>query len=173
MASARQKKKNTKTTLLRLNTMRLEYLKKLSKEDSDLEREISALEKKLKQSRKKLEVLKAYSTELDHRTKAAAREVAQKQIDHKKAEFMETWIGKLTNEGKNQAMRVLHDKGIIKSKSDYYEDFLMDNQENLSQEEIDEAIERHLQEVEENILVFAEKAAKMENPFKNFKKRYR
>lgn len=172
MASARQKKKNEKVRLLKLDRMRLEYLESLAAEDRELDREIAEMKKRLKQKKKSLELLKAYSTELDHRTKAAARKVAEKKIEATKAEFMQTWIGKLTNEGKNQAMRVLYDKGIIKSKSDYYEDFLMDNEDKVTPEEVDEAIERHVQEIEEGILEFSNKAARLENPYKDYKKRY-
>lgn len=104
--------------------------------------------------------------------KAASRTVAEKKVEAKRAEFKNHWTGTLSNQGKNQAIRILIDKGIVKSKSDYYEDFLMDNESQLTQEEIDEAIERHFEEALENELEFAEKASKMENPFKNFKRKY-
>lgn len=51
MASARQKKKNTKTRLMKLDTMRIDYLTKLSSEDKSLDAEIARAKRELKRKK--------------------------------------------------------------------------------------------------------------------------
>lgn len=171
MASKRQQKKNQKTSLIRLNKKRIDYLNKLATENRDIEAKVKELEKKLKEKKKKLEALKKFSIDLDHEVKAAAREVAQKEAQAIKSKFQQSWIGKLDNQHKNQAIRLLHDKGIKKAKSEAYEDFLLDNEEELSLEEIKTRVEEYAAEISNGILDFSNKMASMDAPFKNFKKR--
>lgn len=157
--------------LMRLNKKRIDYLHKIATENRDIEAKVRELEKKLKENKKKLEALKKFSVDLDHEVKAAAREVAMKEAEAIKSKFQQSWIGKLDNQHKNQAIRLLHDKGIKKAKSEAYEDFLLENEEELSKDEIQERLEAYEEEMEQGILDFAKKMASMDAPFKNFKKR--
>lgn len=47
---------------------------------------------------------------------------------------------RLTNGEINQAIRFLYDKGIIKGKFDYYEDFLEQHQDEWTEEEVEELL---------------------------------
>ena len=173
MASARQKKKNIKTNLIKMNEKRIKYLTELAVEDSSLNAEIAKAKRELKRKKATLAKLKQYSQELDHMVKSTSRDLAEKRIEAKRETFKKSWVATLSNEGKNQAIRILIRKGIVKHKSDYYEDFLVEHEQELTMEEIDAAIERHYQEALENEIAFANNVVSFEKPFSSYKRKYK
>lgn len=56
---------------------------------------------------------------------------------------IQTIKDRLTNQEINQAIRYLHDKGIIRSSHEYYEDFLELNEDKWSIDEIRELLDQH------------------------------
>lgn len=56
---------------------------------------------------------------------------------------------KLNRGEMNQAIRFLYDKGIIKGKFDYYEDFLEQHQDEWTKDEVEELLDNYEREQEE------------------------
>lgn len=57
--------------------------------------------------------------------------------------FEQSKINELSNDEKNQAIRQLIKKGILKNKEAYYMDFLYENEEQLDYEDVKEKTEQY------------------------------
>ena len=66
-----------------------------------------------------------------------------KILEEKQKLFEQSKIHELSNDEKNQAIRQLIKKGILKNKEVYYMDFLYENEEQLDYEDVKEKTEQY------------------------------
>lgn len=79
------------------------------------------------------------------------KRIIQKAKERYEKEHQNTMMirEKLNRGEMNQAIRFLYDKGIIKGKFDYYEDFLEQHQDEWTKDEVEELLDNYEREQEE------------------------
>lgn len=112
--------------------------------------------------KKRLSLLQNVQQDLEKRI----QETQMKISEDKQKLFEQSKIHELSNDEKNQAIRQLIKKGILKNKEVYYMDFLYENEEQLDYEDVKEKTEQY-QKNQQEISDYAQKIR--ENPMLAFR----
>ena len=134
----------------------------LDSENIELLKEIRAKRNLNLNLKKKLSLLQNVQQDLEKRI----QETQIKISEEKQKLFEQSKIHELSNDEKNQAIRQLIKKGILKNKEVYYMDFLYENEEQLDYEDVKEKTEQY-QKNQQEISDYAQKIR--ENPMLAFR----
>lgn len=134
----------------------------LDSENIELLKEIRAKRNLNLNLKKKLSLLQNVQQDLEKRI----QETQMKISEEKQKLFEQSKIHELSNDEKNQAIRQLIKKGILKNKEVYYIDFLYENEEQLDYEDVKEKTEQY-QKNQQEISDYAQKIR--ENPMLAFR----
>lgn len=112
--------------------------------------------------KKRLSLLQNVQQDLEKRI----QETQMKISEDKQKLFEQSKIHELSNDEKNQAIRQLIKKGILKNKEVYYMDFLYENEQQLDYEDVKEKTEQY-QKNQQEISDYVQKIR--ENPMLAFR----
>ena len=161
-AAQKAAKKQIREIEKQIKELESQEILELDSENIELLKEIRAKRNLNLNLKKKLSLLQNVQQDLEKRI----QETQMKITEEKQKLFEQSKIHELSNDEKNQAIRQLIKKGILKNKETYYMDFLYENEEQLDYEDVKEKTEQY-QKNQQEISDYAQKIR--ENPMLAFR----
>lgn len=161
-ASQKAAKKQIREIEKQIKDLESQEILELDSENIELLKEIRAKRNLNLNLKKKLSLLQNVQQDLEKRI----QETQMKISEDKQKLFEQSKIHELSNDEKNQAIRQLIKKGILKNKEVYYMDFLYENEEQLDYEDVKEKTEQY-QKNQQEISDYVQKIR--ENPMLAFR----
>lgn len=161
-AAQKAAKKQIREIEKQIKNLESQEILELDSENIELLKEIRAKRNLNLNLKKKLSLLQNVQQDLEKRI----QETQIKISEEKQKLFEQSKIHELSNDEKNQAIRQLIKKGILKNKEVYYMDFLYENEEQLDYEDVKEKTEQY-QKNQQEISDYAQKIR--ENPMLAFR----
>ena len=161
-AAQKAAKKQIREIEKQIKDLESQEILELDSENIELLKEIRAKRNLNLNLKKKLSLLQNVQQDLEKRI----QETQIKISEEKQKLFEQSKIHELSNDEKNQAIRQLIKKGILKNKEAYYMDFLYENEEQLDYEDVKEKTEQY-QKNQQEISDYAQKIR--ENPMLAFR----
>ena len=161
-AAQKAAKKQIREIEKQIKDLESQEILELDSENIELLKEIRAKRNLNLNLKKKLSLLQNVQQDLEKRI----QETQMKISEDKQKLFEQSKIHELSNDEKNQAIRQLIKKGILKNKETYYMDFLYENEEQLDYEDVKEKTEQY-QKNQQEISDYAQKIR--ENPMLAFR----
>ena len=161
-AAQKAAKKQIREIEKQIKDLESQEILELDSENIELLKEIRAKRNLNLNLKKKLSLLQNVQQDLEKRI----QETQMKISEEKQKLFEQSKIHELSNDEKNQAIRQLIKKGILKNKEVYYMDFLYENEEQLDYEDVKEKTEQY-QKNQQEISDYAQKIR--ENPMLAFR----
>lgn len=161
-AAQKAAKKQIREIERQIKDLESQEILNLDSENIELLKEIKAKRNLNLNLKKKLSLLQNVQQDLEKRI----QETQDKISEDKQKLFEQSKIHELSNDEKNQAIRQLIKKGILKNKEVYYMDFLYENEEQLDYEDVKEKTEQY-QKNQQEISDYAQKIR--ENPMLAFR----
>lgn len=161
-AAQKAAKKQIREIERQIKDLESQEILELDSENIEFLKEIKAKRNLNLNLKKKLSLLQNVQQDLEKRI----QETQMKISEDKQKLFEQSKIHELSNDEKNQAIRQLIKKGILKNKEVYYMDFLYENEEQLDYEDVKEKTEQY-QKNQQEISDYAQKIR--ENPMLAFR----